>query len=1049
MIINEQLFLQRYNNLNDQQREAVDAIYGPVMVIAGPGTGKTEVLSVRIANLLRSEAQVQPNEILCLTYTDEATNSMRNRLTQIIGTAAHRVNIVTFHAFCNNVIQANSENFSLRSLQPITDLERTELLYEIFETLPQGHVLRKLSGNIYYDAGRLNRLFDFMKREHLSAADIHIAVGTYIDSLPEREEYVYKRAGKGFAKGDLKQAAIDDEIRKMSQTRAAASLYEIYNERMREMGRYDFNDMIVWVLEEFKNNPALLQNYQERYQFILVDEFQDTNGAQNELINELTQFWDDPNLFVVGDDDQSIYEFQGARIRNIIDFYQKFKETIQVIVLPQNYRSSQPILNKATATIQNNLQRLIYQLKDLQLDKNIVASHPRFADGKDTVQPSVTAYSNVVHEEADVLMQIEQLRAEGIPLNEVAIIYAQHKQADNIMALMDRVGIPYSVKKQVNILELPLIQQIINLLRYLDDEKKTPYSAEHTLFSIMHTPYYGIDPTDIAMIALYIQANKAKDKSLGYWRLVLSNGLLLESLNLKSVEALRRLGDNINNWMRLQQELPVPLLIEHIFHESGIVQHLLNEKDHIWQMQVLHTFFDFVRETYARNHRTGITELLRMIDRMQLENISVPVQKIIQNENGIKLYTAHGAKGNEFEYVYLIGCTKNFWETRKGAGNEYKLPDTITSTDDDADKTYKTEVARRLFYVALTRARKMLHVSYAVADNQGKPLEHSVFIDEISTPDERVNKQVTSEEVIKHIAWAMQPVPDVRIALANHKWIDHALQQFVMSYTTLSKYLRCPLSYYYETLLRVPFLKNDALAYGSALHYALERMFKIMKERNGEFPSKQEVIDVFRIGMYTEQESFTQLQYDRRLEQGETSISDYYDKYINSFSTNVEIEFKVPRYLLDGVPVTGKIDKIEFDGDNCTVVDYKTGDPDRSAAIYTAPPNEKEPLGGDYWRQMVFYKLILENYSEKNWKVTMGMFDYVEKGRTTGQYKQPKVPVFPQDETTVRQQMKQAYAGIMNHEFDKGCGKPDCYWCNFAREYKLVKQEDTVEIDDI
>lgn len=240
MIINEQLFLQRYNNLNEQQKQAVDAIYGPVMVIAGPGTGKTEVLSVRIANLLRSEAQVQPSEILCLTYTDEATNSMRNRLTQIIGTAAHKVNIVTFHAFCNNVIQANNENFSLRSLQPITDLERTELLYEIFETLPQGHILRKLSGNIYYDAGRLNRLFDFMKREHISSADIDTAVETYIESLPTRDEYIYKRAGKGFAKGDLKQSAIDEEIRKMSQTKAAAGLYDLYNERMREMGRYDF-----------------------------------------------------------------------------------------------------------------------------------------------------------------------------------------------------------------------------------------------------------------------------------------------------------------------------------------------------------------------------------------------------------------------------------------------------------------------------------------------------------------------------------------------------------------------------------------------------------------------------------------------------------------------------------------------------------------------------------------------------------------------------------------------------------------------------------------
>src|SRR6201995_5171982 len=151
MIINEDVFEERYAKLNERQRQAVEAIYGPVMVIAGPGTGKTEVLAMRIANLLRSEAQVQPSEILCLTYTEEATNAMRRRLVQIIGTAAHRVNICTFHAFCNNVIQSNSDFFSLRTLQPVTDLERIELLDKILKELPSGHLLRKLSGNIFSD----------------------------------------------------------------------------------------------------------------------------------------------------------------------------------------------------------------------------------------------------------------------------------------------------------------------------------------------------------------------------------------------------------------------------------------------------------------------------------------------------------------------------------------------------------------------------------------------------------------------------------------------------------------------------------------------------------------------------------------------------------------------------------------------------------------------------------------------------------------------------------------------------------------------------------
>lgn len=1047
---NEQLFSERYEKLNDAQRQAVNTIYGPVMVIAGPGTGKTEVLAMRIANLLRSDAQVQPQEILCLTYTDEATNAMRRRLVQIIGIDAHKVNICTFHAFCNNVIQNNQEYFSLRSLQPVTDLERTELLYELLDELPPGHALRKLSGNIYFDAGRLNRLFDLMKRENLRPETISAAVDDYLADLPNRREYIYQRNGKGFKAGELKQDQLRDEQRRMETTKAAAALFDTYTAKMQELGRYDFNDMIIWVLDAFKKNAALLQSYQERHQFILVDEFQDTNGAQNELLKLLSAFWYDPNIFVVGDDDQSIYEFQGARIRNIMEFYERYKDIITVIVLPQNYRSSQAILDKATKTIAFNQQRLIYELENLNLDKTIISSHPRFLT-EENVVPTVKAYTNLLHEEADIVMQIEQLKQKGVALGDIAILYAQHKQADNLIAFMERKGIPYSVRKPVNVLQLPLVRQVITVLRYLDMERQQPFSAEALLFEMMHAPYYGIAPTDIALLSLYAQQNKHKDRSLGLWRLLLANDLLLESLQLKSSKALRRLGGNIADWLQNQTILPLPLLVEKVLYESSIMAYILDQKDHVWNAQVLHTFFSFVKDVQERNPRLRLADFLGMIDRMNDEGISLSIQKVVQNDNGVQFYTAHGAKGNEFEYVFLIGATKNYWEDKRGASNDYKLPDTVTNTRDDADKTYKTEVARRLFYVALTRAKKHLHVSYALHDNEGKNLEASCFIDEISLPEEREQRTVEIPELLQHISWAMTPVPDVRIELANHQYVERVLQQFTLSYTTLSKYLRCPVTFYYESILRVPFLKGDALAFGSAVHHALERMFEVMKERKGVFPSADEVCSYFDSFMYRERDNFTPIQFDRRTEQGHQVLKDYYTYYIDSLATDVQIELKIPRYQIDGVPVTGKIDKLEFDGNNVTVVDYKTGDPDKSAKTLTNGPSEKDPNGGDYWRQMVFYKLLIENWQEHSWKVTMGMFDYVEKGRTSNEYRRLKVPVFAEDEAIVRAQLKDTYSRIMNHEFDKGCGKPTCYWCNFAKQYGLVRppQDGFVEIDDI
>lgn len=1049
MSINEAAFLERYSKLNEQQQEAVNAIYGPVMVIAGPGTGKTEVLSMRIANLLRSEAQVQPNEILCLTYTDEATNSMRRRLLQIIGPDAHRVNIGTFHAFCNNIIQNNSEYFSERPLQPIADLDRTTLLREMLDELPKGHELRRLSGDVYYDVSRLSRLFDMMKKEHIVAEDIINAADEYIASLPEREEYIYKKKGKGYEKGDLKRAAIDDETRRMSITKAAATLFDTYVRKMRQRGWYDFNDMILWVLDAFKEHPALLLNYQERNQFILVDEFQDTNGSQNELLKLLTEFWDDPNIFVVGDDDQSIYEFQGARIQNIVEFYERYKETIKVVMLPQNYRSSQAILDKAMAAIGQNQQRLIHQMGDVQPDKKIVASAERFKNGNETVVPVIREYTNILHEEADVIMQIEELKKNNVPLNHIAILYAQHKQADNIIALLERKNIPYSVKKPVNILQLPPVVQVLKLLEYLARENTLAFSGEHLLFEMLHAPCYGIDAVDIASLSLYMQQNKAKDRNVTYWRMLVSNGLLLQTIDLQSADSILRIGNNINHWLTQVNELPLPLLVEKLVYESGMVQYLSASKNYTWEIQVLHTFFDFVKDLHSRNAKIKPADLLQMVEQMKDENISLPLQKIIQAENGVQLYTTHGAKGNEFEYVFLIGCTKNFWESKAGGGTDYKLPDTITRTDDDKDKSYKKEVARRLFYVALTRAKKHLHISYAAHDNNGKAIEHSAFIDEISHDGERIVTNVAEYDVLTHLAWAMQPVPPVRIELANRQWIEKVLQQLIMSYTALSKYINCPVAFYYENILRVPFQKNDALSFGSAVHYALERFFRVMKERGRVFPTSDELLNYFDFGLSMEAGSLTPDQYKRRTEQGHNILTEYYNQYITEFGKDVEIEFKIPRYILDGVPVTGKIDKIEMDGELCDVTDYKTGDPDKSAAKYTARPSEANPDGGDYWRQMVFYKLLIENYKDRNWKVRMGMFDFIQKGKTSGQFKRIQVPVFPQDEEIVLGQLRNSYARIMNHEFDKGCGKDDCYWCNFTRRYELVRPEEVAEIDDL
>lgn len=1038
--INEQNFLQRYNKLNPQQKDAVDTIYGPVMVIAGPGTGKTEVLAMRIANLLRSDAQVKPHEILCLTFTDEATVSMRRRLLQIIGEDAHRVNIYTFHAFCNNIIQYYPEYFGMRELMPISDLERMDLLYDMIASLPEGHALRRLKGDIYFDAKNLRSLFDLMKSEDWSADYVNKAIDLYLEDIPTRDKYIYKRANskKDIKVGDPKTEDIRKETERLERTRAAALLFPEYQKRMSELGRYDFNDMILWVIKAFKDHPDFLLINQEKFQFLLVDEFQDTSGAQNELLTQLSDYWEDPNIFIVGDDDQSIFEFQGARLQNIIDFYEKYEQSIKVIVLTENYRSSQFILDRSTATIAHNKQRLIYQIGSLNLDKNIRAANNRFSEEADIPEPLITEYYNVLHEEADIVAQIETLQATGVSLQNVAILYAQHKQAVNITDLLEKKGIPYWVKKPVNVLELPMIRQLLNIFRYIQMEKRQSFSGEEMLFQLMHTPFFNINTLDIATLSLYLQQ---KDRRHKYWRYLLQDVLLLETLDLRNPKPLYKLGACLEKWIGEMNLLTLPMLLENILYDSGIVAQLLKGNNQVWDMQVLHSFFDFIKEEGAKKPRMNIRDLLEMIEKMEAEGIAISIQKVVKQENGVRFYTAFSAKGHEFEHVFVIGATKNFWENKSGANRGFVLPDTLTlEKETEAESNNTEEVARRLFYVAMTRAKKHLYISYAGQDNKKKDLEPSRFIDEISKPDERKKRTLENESVVYHLSASFLPDPPVQIALAKKELIDKQLEHFTLSVSAMNKYLDCPLAFYYEYILRVPSAKSDSLAFGTAVHYALEQLFKTMYgSEEKQFAAKEQVLKWFYYAMKRDEGAFTELQFERRMELGTQILGEYYDRYIDEFNKVVIAEYNISNVSVGNVPIKGKIDKLEFDGKDCVVVDYKTGNPEYSSRNQLMGPSDSNPAGGDYWRQMVFYKILLENYPPaRGWTMTAGMFDFIEKNKK-GEFVRYTVPIDDGSVTTVKQQIKEVYGKIMNKDFDTGCGKEDCTWCNFVRTYELAR----------
>ncbi|MCB0681946.1 MAG: ATP-dependent helicase, partial [Saprospiraceae bacterium] len=389
-------FQRVLEQLNPAQREAVDHIEGPVLVIAGPGTGKTHILAARIGRILQ-ETDTQAHNILCLTFTDAGVQAMRQRLLELIGPEAHRVHIYTYHSFCNSVIQDHLELFGRADLEPLSDLERVETIRELIDGLPTDHLLKGNYADLYQFEGQLQDLFQRMKAEGWSAGQVLGQIDRYLDSLPERPEYVYQINRAPHRKGDLKLAKIDAERERMEKLRAAAPLYDDYQGLLRRRGRYDYDDMILWVLSAFRQHPNLLRAYQEQYLYFLVDEYQDTNGSQNAVLHALIDYWESPNIFIVGDDDQSIYEFQGARLKNLTDFHAQFREELRLVVLTDNYRSSQTILDASRGLISHNEIRIAEHLRELGVEKVLTAR--REAVARLPEKPRIVEYPNPLHEE--------------------------------------------------------------------------------------------------------------------------------------------------------------------------------------------------------------------------------------------------------------------------------------------------------------------------------------------------------------------------------------------------------------------------------------------------------------------------------------------------------------------------------------------------------------------------------------------------------------------------------------------------------------------------
>ncbi len=1041
----EKKFAEEYEKLDENQRLAVATIEGPVMVIAGPGTGKTQILASRVGKILL-ETDALPGNILCLTYTDAGVVAMRKRLLSLIGADAYKVNIHTFHAFCNEVIQENLHLFERTSLDPVSDLEKVQLFKQLVDAFPKNHPLKRYRGDVYYEILNLERLFSTMKREGWTPTFLDQKINEYVADLPNRDEFIYKvsRPGK-WTKGDLKPS-YTETIEKMEKLRAAVFEFERYQELMHEKKRYDFDDMINWVIKAFEGNKELLANYQEKYQYILVDEYQDTSGTQNRLVEILISYWDVPNVFVVGDDDQSIYRFQGANVENMSWFMNSYTDRL-IVVLENNYRSTQAILDLAKSVITRNQERLIYTNPSLNLSKDLVSAKLLMQEIAEP--PLIKEYESQREEMIDITLQVEQLLKEGVQAGRIGIIYRENKYGEELMQFLQLRNIPVYSKRSLNILDVQLGKKLIMVLKWLESEFQTPFSGDEMLFQILHFDWFGIPPIEIAKLSIEADSTKYTGSRSPMRKLLYEKSTLhpVDLFTPGANEHLVKAGKILEQLIAAVPNFTLQTLIEKVIREAGVLNQIMQSPDKHWQFQVLTAFFDFVKEETLRTPTLDLKGFIRLIELMERERISLPLVQVSGNDKGVNLMTAHGSKGLEFQYIFFAGCNSSFWEKKRKPSRGYKLPDTIFSSQPNAAEN---EELRRLFYVALTRAEERLFISYSKFRNDGKLLEPSMFIAEIVDQYPMiipVRKVLAPDQVVEFSELQLRGgAPE--LARLEEEWISKLLDKFVMNVTALNNYLHCPLEFYFKNLIKIPSPKNDVMEYGSAVHDALEKLFRKMQDGGKEqFPSREEFIADFEMYMNRHRESFTSEQFGRWMEHGLESLGNYYDHSIDRFNKIVAIERTI-RTVVKDVPIKGKLDKIEFDGRFANVVDYKTGDPEK-ASLRLKGPSEKDPNGGDYWRQAVFYKLLVDNYEMKDWQVISTEFDFVEPDKKKT-YRKQKVLITPADITAVTEQISTTWQKIQNREFNIGCGKKDCQWCNFVKTNRLeVALHQTGEEEDV
>jgi len=970
----EDKFFEAYERLNPKQKEAVDAIEGPVMVVAGPGTGKTQILTLRIANILR-QTDTAPAQILALTFTESGVSSMRRRLAELAGARAYAVVINTFHGFCNDIIKDYPEDFPrIIGSRHISEVEQAEILEKLILTLPL-KLLRPFGDPLLYVRPALTALNN-LKREGVTVEEFKKILQASKEGLDNTPDLIH---AKGAHKGKLK-SEYQKRYRELEKNDELALIYEAYEQALATGKLYDYSDMIMEVLKTLQTNPDLLQILQEEHQYLLVDEHQDTNNAQNKVIELLANFHHQPNLFVVGDEKQAIFRFQGASLENFRYFKNIYPEA-KLINLEDNYRSSQTILDSAHSLLPGKTAlkaQAKYQAKPIK----------------------ILAFPNPESELYFVATDIKNRIESGKAPAELAVLYRNNADVFPLARLLEKVGVPFAIESDQDLLGQIDVRKLIIIIAAVEK-----FGQAEQLSALLHLDLFNLDP-----LAIYQIIREAKDQKIDLIDLV------------KSKPELAPVYAKLSGWRQLASNDDLLSLMEKIVRDSGVLEQILTAGgDTGDRFASLKRFYDEVASLVESNPAATLTDLFNYLATIKKHGLLIKRAKPLARAGLVRLMTAHRAKGLEFGTVYIIGAEDGHWGGKRHRDLLKLIPAVygLNETDDqEADE-------RRLFYVALTRAKQEVIITYHQVSESGRDLVPSSFIAEIK-PELKAELDTTrlhqQWEEDKAIIFA--PVIKSSASLRNQEFIKELFLAQGLSVSALNNYLTCPWQYFYRNLIRLPETLSRPQLYGIAVHGALADFFNRALEKEW---SEQLLLDLFQAHLL--KQPLNETDFNDLLAKGKESLAGWYTANYERWPRNVLTEFKIRGVLLtEDIRLTGVLDKIEFltDGSEVKVVDYKTKQPMSRAAIQGETQTDDD---GNYYRQLVFYKLLLNRYEDKKYLMQSAEIDFTEANQTS-KYKQESFVITDEEVAELEELIKQSAGEILSLAFwDKRCDQKDCPYC--------------------